>query len=145
MTTNRADVYIAVKTTDAAKVDELFKKNRFDFSVDEDVTGPFGSDETLTVFFFSEVKHANMEQETAVLLEHSIPFSLFHEEGSDFYYGWSHGRLNEDGSMSYTQYFGEGETLNITDIQSIMNNAETLEDAKKALQNMIAKQTYPDW
>lgn len=145
MTTNRADVYIAVKTTDAAKVDELFKKNRFDFSVDEDVTGPFGSDETLTVIFFSEVKHANMEQETAVLLEHSIPFSLFHEEGSDFYYGWSHGRLNEDGSMSYTQYFGEGETLNITDIQSIMNNAETLEDAKKALQNMIAKQTYPDW
>lgn len=145
MTTSRADVYISVKSTDAAKVDELFKKNRFDFSVDEDVTGPFGSDETLTVFFFSEVKHANMERETAVLLEHSIPFSLFHEEGIDFYYGWSHGRLNADGSMSYTQYFGEGDTLNISDIQNFMNNAETLEDAKKALENIIAKQTYPNW
>ena len=145
MKNNRADVYIAVKTTDAAKVDELFKKNRFDFSVDEDVTGPFGSDETLTVFFFSEVKYANMEQETAVLLENAIPYSLFHEEGSDFYYGWSHGRLNEDGSMSYTQYFGEGDTLNVSDIQTILNNAETLEDAKNAIENMIAKQTYPNW
>ncbi len=77
MTTDRADVYIAVKTTDAVKVTELFQKNHFYFDVDENVTGPFGSDESLTVFFFSEVKHANMERETALLMEHSIPFSLF--------------------------------------------------------------------
>lgn len=102
-TTDRADVYIAVKTPDAAKVDDLFKQHRIDFSVDDDVTGPFGSDESLIVFFFSEVKHANMEQETALLMNNMIPFSMFHEEGNDFDSGWSHSRLMPDGTMSFTK------------------------------------------
>lgn len=47
--------------------------------------------------------------------------------------------------MSYTEYFGEGETLNISDIQNILNNSETLADAKEAVAKMIIGQTYPDW
>lgn len=145
MTTDRADVYIAVKTPDVVKVTELFQKNHFDFDVDEDVTGPFGSDESLTVFFFSEVKHANMERETALLLEHSIPFSLFHEEGSDFYYGWSHGRLTSEGTMTYTQYFGDGETVSISEVQKLLDQSESLDQARTAIRDLCQKQRYPDW
>ena len=145
MSDNRPDVYIAVKTPDAAKVTELFQKNRFDFSVDEDVTGPFGSDETLTVFFFSEVKHANMEQETELLLKNTIPFSLFHEEGSDFYYGWSHGRVTAEGSMKYTQYFGDGETVSISEVQMLLDQSESLDQARTTVRDLCLEQSYPDW
>lgn len=144
-TTDRADVYIAVKTPDAAKVDELFKHHRIDFSVDDDVTGPFGSDESLTVFFFSEVKHANSEQEIALLMNNMIPYSLFHEEGNDFYSGWSHSRLKPDGTMSFTQYFGDGETVSLSEVQMLLNKADTLEQAKTAIDELIKGQSYPDW
>lgn len=144
-TTDRADVYIAVKTPDAAKVDDLFKQHRIDFSVDDDVTGPFGSDESLIVFFFSEVKHANMEQETALLMNNMIPFSMFHEEGNDFDSGWSHSRLMPDGTMSFTQYFGDGETVSISEVKMLLEEADTLEQAKKAFAELMQSQNYPDW
>lgn len=144
MSHNKPDVYIAVKKDNAEKVEALFLQHQIDFDED-DMCSPFGSDGSLYVFYFPSVKNANAEVQTALLLEHCVPFSLSHGAGSDFHYGWSHGRLNEDGSMSYTEYFGEGETLNISDIQNILNNSETLADAKEAVAKMIIGQTYPDW
>lgn len=144
MSHNKPDVYIAVKKDNAEKVEALFLQHQIDFDED-DMCSPFGSDGSLYVFYFPSVKNANAEVQTALLLEHCVPFSLFHDAGSDSHYGWSHGRLNEDGSMSYTEYSGEGETLNISDVQNILNNAETLENAKEAVAKMIIGQTYPDW
>lgn len=144
MISNRADVYLAVKIPDAAKVEELFKQHRIEYS-DDETFGPFGSDGSLFVFFFSEVKHANMERETALLMEHSIPFSLFHEEGSDFYYGWSHGRLTPEGTMTYTQYFGDGENVSISEIQMLLDQSESLDQARTAIRDLCQKQRYPDW
>ena len=144
MSTDRVDVYIAVEHKNAEQTKQVFTDNKICFE-DDDSCSPFTDDDALFVFYLGGVKQGNTDHETGLLLNHKIPFSLFHGAGCDFHYGWIHSRPQEDGDMSFIQYFGEGESVSISEFQSILNNASSLDEVKLEFEKLTQKQNYPEW
>lgn len=144
MTTDRVDVYIAVEHKDSAKTLQLFNNNDIHFEAD-DMCCPFSDDESLFVFYLRDVRQGDTDRETGLLLDNKVPFSLFHRAGSDFHYGWTHSRLQADGNMSFIQYFGDGESVFIQQMESLLDKATSLEEAKQLLKGISKEQSYPAW
>jgi hypothetical protein len=144
MSTNRVDVHIAVEHKNVEKTKQVFIDNKVTFG-DDDFCSPFSDDDAVFVFYLGGVRQGDTDHETGLLLNHKIPFSLFHGAGSDFHYGWTHSRLQSDGEMSFIQYFGDGESVSLSEIQTLLNNASSLDDAKLEVDKLVLIQNYPEW
>ena len=112
---------------------------------EDDLCSPFSDEKNVRIYYYSSIEASEIEDITELLVTAKIPFKAFHSSSLEGEHGWIVGRLADDGSISTQDIIKDGEMIYIDDVNMILAQATSLEDAKQQIAALMKKQEVPIW